>query len=317
MEFNADILDNLERHEEDRSGFPVMHHPVHGPAPFPPPAEPVLEGPIDFTDFLQSDNIDEIFQGLDEIGEVNLPIVDHHLFDNIALASIYPHTDIPAPIIHAAISSELNTSFFKLVQCTQATSLVIFRTPAMCLIATNTAQIEIDWEGVHYMVSLAPHDMTDNRITLDKGYLVNLGIIDFPIEYWFKDFIAQAFYPFGSVIIIEQLCLAGTDFSALSLCLNIRQQWLPRHIMLNAGRIGMMFKLRIKGYIDLNNPPSHPPSSGSPSNPTPIHNPIQSMGVQSPRLQMVDNCFIPATIHTTAPTPPPLPQSGSPKSGWK
>jgi hypothetical protein len=75
--------------------------------------------------------------------------------------------------------------------------------------------------------------------------------------------------------------------------------------MLNAGRIGMMFKLRIKGYIDLNNPPSHPPSSGSPSNPTPIHNPIQSMGVQSPRLQMVDNCFIPATIHTTAPTPPP------------
>jgi hypothetical protein len=101
----------------------------------------------------------------------------------------------------------------------------------MCLIATNTAQIEIDWEWVHYIVSLVPHDMTDNRITLDKGYLVffvkkgylvNIEIQDFPIEYWFKDFIPQAFYPFGSVIIIEQLCLMGSDFSTLSLCLNIK-----------------------------------------------------------------------------------------------
>jgi hypothetical protein len=172
MGFNADLLDNLERHEEDSSGIPVMHHLVHGPAPFPPPAEPVLAGPIDFTNFQQSENIDEIFQGLDDIGEVNLPVVDHRLFDNIALASIYPHADIPAPIIRATISSELNTSFFRLVQCSQATSLVIFHTPTMCLIATNTAQIEIDWEWVHYIVSLVPHDMTDNRITLDKGYLV-------------------------------------------------------------------------------------------------------------------------------------------------
>jgi hypothetical protein len=172
-----------------------MHHPVHGPAPFPPPAEPVLAGPVDFTDFQQPENIDEIFQGLEDIGEVNLPVVDSRLFDNIALASIYPHTDTPAPIIRYAISSEFNTSFFRLVLCSQANALVIFRPPTMCLIATNTAQIENEWEGTHYTVSIAPHDMTDNRITFDKGYLVNLEVLDFPIEYWFKEFIAPAFYP--------------------------------------------------------------------------------------------------------------------------
>jgi hypothetical protein len=155
----------------------------------------------------------------------------------------------------------------------------------MCLIATNTTQIEIDWEGIHYTVSLAPRDMTDNRITLDKGYLVNLEILDFPIEYWFKDFTAQAFYPFGSVIIIEQLCLTGTDFSALSLCLNIRQRWLPRRIMLNASRIGMIFKLRIKGFIDLNDPPSHSTSSGSPSVPIPVYQPVHSSHMQNPHPQ--------------------------------
>jgi hypothetical protein len=144
MEFNADLLGNLERHDEDYSSFPVMHHPVHGPAPLPPPLEPVLAGPIDFTDFQQSKNIDEIFQGLDDIGEVNLPVVDQRLFDNIALASTFPLTDIPAPIIRAAISSEFSMSFFQLVQCSQATVLVIFCTPSMWLIATNTAQIEID-----------------------------------------------------------------------------------------------------------------------------------------------------------------------------
>jgi hypothetical protein len=112
MEFNADPLGNLERHDEDYSGFPVMHHPVHGPAPLQPPLEPVIAGPIDFTDFRQPKNIDEIFQGLDDIGEVNLPVVDQRLFNNIALASIFPLTDIPAPIIRATISSEFSTSFF-------------------------------------------------------------------------------------------------------------------------------------------------------------------------------------------------------------
>jgi hypothetical protein len=49
-------------------------------------------------------------------------------------------------------------------------------------------------EGVNYTISIAPHDMTDNRITLDRGYLVNLEVYDFPIEYWFKELIAPAFY---------------------------------------------------------------------------------------------------------------------------
>jgi hypothetical protein len=73
--------------------------------------------------------------------------VDKRLFENIALASIYPTHDIPDPIIRAAISSELNTSFFKLVQCSQASAMVIFRSPSMCLTATNITQFEINWEG--------------------------------------------------------------------------------------------------------------------------------------------------------------------------
>jgi hypothetical protein len=56
--------------------------------------------PIDITTFQQAENINEIFNGLVDIKEVNLPAVDKHLFDNIALAaSIHPHHDIPAPII--------------------------------------------------------------------------------------------------------------------------------------------------------------------------------------------------------------------------
>jgi hypothetical protein len=82
--------------------------------------------------------------GLEDIGEVNLPSVDKRLFKNIALASIYPSHDIPVPIIRAAISSELNTSFFKLVQCSQANTLIIFRTPAMCVTTTNISQFKID-----------------------------------------------------------------------------------------------------------------------------------------------------------------------------
>jgi hypothetical protein len=84
MQFNADLLLNLDRHEEDSSGIPVMHLPVHSPAPFPPPAEAVLTGPIDFTEFQQPENTDEVFQGLNDMGEVNLPVVDSRLFDNIA-----------------------------------------------------------------------------------------------------------------------------------------------------------------------------------------------------------------------------------------
>jgi hypothetical protein len=34
--------------------------------------------------------------------------------------------------------------------------------------------------------------MTDNRIVLDKGYLLNLEILDFPSEYWHKCFIEAA-----------------------------------------------------------------------------------------------------------------------------
>jgi hypothetical protein len=89
----------------------VYHHLVHATAPHPPPTEPVIVGPIDFTDFQQHDNIDEIFTSLDDIGEVNLPIVDKRLFENITLASVFPHKESPVPIIRAALSSELNSSF--------------------------------------------------------------------------------------------------------------------------------------------------------------------------------------------------------------
>jgi hypothetical protein len=61
--------------------IPVFHHPVHGSAPYPPPNELVIIGPIDFTEFHQPKNIDELFAGLDDIGEVNLPIVDKHRFE--------------------------------------------------------------------------------------------------------------------------------------------------------------------------------------------------------------------------------------------
>jgi hypothetical protein len=232
----------------------------------------VIIWPINFTEFQQPKNISEIFKGLDDIGEVNLPIVDKHLFDNIALASIYPHTESPAPIIRAVISSELNSSFFRLVQCTQASALVVFRTPHTFTIATNISQIDIEWGDVSYVVSLLPRDMTDNKICLDQGYLVNLEILDFPVEYWCKDIIAATFYPYGSVIIIEQLCLTGFDFSAISLCLNIRQARLPRRILINEGPEGILFKVRIKGFINHNNssqPPS-PPVSNPPT--VPNHN---------------------------------------------
>jgi hypothetical protein len=33
---------------------------------------------------------------------------------------------------------------------------------------------------VRHAWSLAPHDITDNRITLNKGYLVSIEVMDFP-----------------------------------------------------------------------------------------------------------------------------------------
>jgi hypothetical protein len=123
--------------------------------------------------------------------------------------------------------------------------------------------------------------MTDNRINLEKGYLVNLEVLDFHIEYWFKEFIATAFYPIGSVVIIEQLCLSGTDFSALSLCLNIRERWLPRRVMLNAGQTGIMFRVKTKGFIDLNESPAYPPSSDTPNESTPFHQSITTQHLNS------------------------------------
>jgi hypothetical protein len=130
-------------------------------------------------------------------------------------------------------------------------------------------QIEIEWEGVEYVVSLAPHDMTDNRISLDQGFLVNLEVLDFHLEYWCKELIAAAFYPFGSV------CLTGTDFSAISLCLNIKQAWLPRRILINAGPEGIMFKIRINGYVNLNTASGPPSPLGSIQNiPNPANIPI-------------------------------------------
>jgi hypothetical protein len=128
MEFNSDILVGLDHQEEDLARVPVFHHPVHGVVP-PPPIEQVILGSIDFTDFHQPENINDIFAGLDDIGEVNLPIIDKRLFDKIALASIFPHIEASTPIIRAALSSELNTSFFRRVQCSQTSALVIFRPP--------------------------------------------------------------------------------------------------------------------------------------------------------------------------------------------
>jgi hypothetical protein len=57
------------------------------------------------------------------------------------------------------------------------------------------------------------------------------------------------------------------DFSSLFLRLSIRVPWLPRRILLTAGRRGIMFRVSIKGYIDLNNssPPQSPSLSPPPS----------------------------------------------------
>jgi hypothetical protein len=160
--------------------------------------------------------MEDIFVGAKDVGEVTMPIVDKRLFENIALAHIHPATNTPTPIIRAAISSELSTSHFRLVLCSQANTLIIFRTSTMCINVINT-QFELEWEGTSYSINLAPHDRIDNRICLDKGYLVNIEVTDFPIEYWCKEHISATFYPFGSVVIIERLSLSGGDFSALSL----------------------------------------------------------------------------------------------------
>jgi hypothetical protein len=53
----------------------------------------------------------------------------------------------------------------------------------------------------------------------------------------------------------------------------------------------MIFKLRIKSFIDLNDPPSHTPSFGSPSVPTPVHQPILSSFMQNPHPQAGNNSF--------------------------
>lgn len=63
--------------------------------------------------------------------------------------------------------------------------------------------------------------MTNNRIRLDSGYLVNLEVLDFLVEFWFKEFVAVTFYLFGSMVLIDQISLTGADFSSLSLCMNL------------------------------------------------------------------------------------------------
>jgi hypothetical protein len=68
--------------------------------------------------------------------------------------------------------------------------------------------------------------------------------------------------------------------------------------MLNAGVIGMIFRLKIKGFIDLNGPPSY----GSPSNSTPVHHPIYPNQMQSPCL-VPNNYFIPAVLPAIEPNP--------------
>jgi hypothetical protein len=116
--------------------------------------------------------------------------------------------------------------------------------------------------------------MTNNRIRLDSGYLVNLEVLDFLVEFWFKEFVAVAFYPFGSVVLIDQISLTSVDFSSLSLCLNLCHCWLPRKILINARREGIFFRVIIKGFLDLDDAPSQPssPYSSPPSHsPTPIH----------------------------------------------
>jgi hypothetical protein len=73
----------------------------------------------------------------------------------------------------------------------------------MCITTMTKPPIELEWEGESSTVSLAPHNMADNRICLHKGYLVILEVMDFPLEYWSREFIRTAFYPFGPVIMIE------------------------------------------------------------------------------------------------------------------
>jgi hypothetical protein len=51
--------------------------------------------------------------------------------------------------------------------------------------------------------------------------------------------------------------------------------------MLNAGRTGIIFRVKIKGFIDLNEPPSHPPSPRTPFDSTPTHQPAQNSGIQN------------------------------------
>jgi hypothetical protein len=169
-----------------------------------------------------------------------------------------------APIIRSTLSTDAGTSNFHLVHCSQVCSMVIFHTPDMCNSTIANPPLEIDWEGESYVVSLAPHDMTDNHISLEKGYLLSIDIMDFLMEYWNKEHIASAFHPFGSVIIIKQSCLSGADFSSLSICLNIKGHWISRRVWINAGREGIIFRLHLKGFINPNPthlPPHFPPSS--------------------------------------------------------
>jgi hypothetical protein len=262
------MQEGLDQHHEEYSGVLMMHHPVYDPSRVH--RLPGLQAPND---------INDIFAGLEDIGEATLPIFDKHLFENIALAFIHPYNDTGAPIIRDALSVELSTSSFRLVQCSQANTMVVFGTPAMCPIATSKPPIEFEWEGESYTICLNPHDMTDNRISLNKGYLVNIEIMDFPLEYWSKDFITAAFYPFGDVIMIEQSSLAGIDFDSLSLCLNLKEAWLPRRVMLNARTVGTIFQIFIKGFINLNpnqSPPNSLPSTPSTNISTPSNDPVPS-----------------------------------------
>jgi hypothetical protein len=72
--------------------------------------------------------------------------------------------------------------------------------------------------------------------------------------------VAAAFYPFGSVVLIDQISLTGADFSSLSLYLNLRHRWLKCKILINAGREGIIFRVNIKGFLDLNHTPHHHPT---------------------------------------------------------
>jgi hypothetical protein len=47
----------------------------------------------DLTEFHQPNNIDDVFTGLDDIGEINLPIVDKCLFENMQSPPIHSKLD--------------------------------------------------------------------------------------------------------------------------------------------------------------------------------------------------------------------------------